>query len=230
MEKGPYQAVDNLEVLEEAVNYNRYLVHLVMEASGGSGQALDFGAGTGTIASGVRARGLEIVCVEPDDQLRERLEERGFRAHPSIADVPDGSYTYLYSLNVLEHIENDARTLRDLHRVLVPGGRLLLYVPAFQLLYSSMDRKVGHFRRYRAGQLARLCVQAGFSVRRVHYVDSLGFLASLLYKWGGSRSGEISTWGLKAYDRLIFPVSRGLAGLGVSRLFGKNVLAVLEKS
>lgn len=53
----------------------------------------------------------------------------------------------LYSLNVLKHTANDSEVARELYRMLKPGGRLLVYVPAFSCLYSAMNRKIGHQHR-----------------------------------------------------------------------------------
>ena len=49
---------------------------------------------------------------------------------------------------MLEHIPDDARALACIHRLLAPGGRLLLLVPAERYLYGTLDRALGHYRRY----------------------------------------------------------------------------------
>ena len=66
---------------------------------------------------------------------------------------------------------------------------------------------------------------AGFEVVRNEYVDSAGFLASLLFKAFGSNSGVINRSALIAYDRYAFPVSRVLDRV-FNRAFGKNVLLI----
>ncbi|MEJ7582647.1 MAG: hypothetical protein WKF43_00910 [Acidimicrobiales bacterium] len=93
----------------------------------------------------------------------------------------------------------------------------------FDVLFSSMDRKVGHLRRYRRGALVDLVERAGFVVDDCRYVDSLGFFVTLLYKVFGDRTGAISHGSVLAYDRIVFPVSR-MADRVVSRWFGKNLL------
>lgn len=224
-----YQGIDNLEVLDDAVRYNRFLVDCVVAAAGGGRTALDFGAGTGSLSSLAHERGLSVACVELDARLRDRLGARGFAVYDSIDAVADGSQAFIFSLNVLEHIADDAATLFSLFDKLVPGGRCLLYVPAFQILYSSMDRKIGHYRRYRRKGLVELAQRAGFSVERAEYADSLGFFVTLLYKALGSRRGDVSPASVRIYDCCIFPASRVLDKLGCSRLFGKNLLVVLRR-
>ena len=79
-------------------------------------------------------------------------------------------------LNVLEHVEDDLGALRRLHAALVPGGRLLLLVPAHQRLYGAIDRAIDHYRRYdRAGLVARL-QEAGFQVEHSAFFNRLGVL------------------------------------------------------
>ena len=148
---------------------------------------------------------------------------------PDLSSVADGTVACIYSLNVLEHIEDDTAIVRELRRKLKPGGKLLIYVPAFQVLYSSMDRKVGHFRRYRLGPLCALLKSAQFEVQDARYVDSLGFLATLVFKLIDKGSGEINVGMLKLYDRAVFPLSR-LLDLLLGRVGGKNLFVVATRT
>jgi len=223
-----YQGTDNLEVMADAANYNRFLVDLVLQNRGPSHQAIDFGAGIGTIALMARERGLDVTCVETDTAQRARLTGSGLQALPHLDALADGTAQYIYSLNVLEHIRDDQLAVDGLARKLSSGGRLLIYVPAFQTLFSSMDRKVGHFRRYRRRQLVRLVERAGLTVVRSAYVDSLGYLATLLYKVLGSNTGDLNRRSIIVFDRVVFPLSRLFDSL-LGRLLGKNVYVVAIK-
>jgi len=135
----------------------------------------------------LRERGVSVLCIEPDPAQCARIREAGMTAFAGLDALPDGSLCYVYSLNVLEHIEDDESALRLIATKLASEGRLLLCGPAFQLLFSSMDRKVGHFRRYRRQQLIGLARRAGLKVVVARYADSLGFLATLVYKMAGVR-------------------------------------------
>jgi hypothetical protein len=172
---------------------------------------------------------MQVVCVELDPVLRARLQEQGFQVYADIGSVADQSQEFIYSLNVLEHIEDDEGTLSVLFSKLKPGGRFFLYVPAFQILFSSMDTKIGHYRRYHRSGLLRIIRRAGFVVERAEYADSLGFFITLLYRAVGSRKGNVSRTPLRIYDRVIFPVSRVLDRMGCSRLFGKNLWVVARR-
>lgn len=224
----PYSGVDNLEVMREAVNYNRYLLELLRRSAPTEGKMLDFGAGTGTFALPMSEAGFDVTAVEPDELLRRRLQSQGVRTAADIASLPDSRFAFAYTLNVLEHIEADARALQQLYDKLAPGRTLLIYVPAFPLLFTSMDAKVGHIRRYTRRVLVERARNAGFAVEKVTYVDSLGFAATLLFKLIGNSSGDVNRSLLRFYDRWLFPLSR-LLDIAVGRWLGKNLLLIGRK-
>jgi SAM-dependent methyltransferase len=235
MNESDYTGVDNLEAMKEAINYRRYFADLIQtlvpdsrrtadHALAAPPSVIDFGAGVGTYAEVARSRGLDVLCVESDARLRDRLSSDGFRTVASLNELPTGMTESVYTFNVLEHIEDDCGILAQICRVLEPGGKLLVYVPAFPVLYSSMDKKVGHVRRYRKSDLKDKIEVAGFVVDRLEYVDSLGFLASLAYRaLGRLEDGELSPRSVRTYDRLLFPLSRRL-DRALKACIGKNLL------
>jgi SAM-dependent methyltransferase len=225
-----YEGIANLEAMAAARRYNRFLVDCAVRAGRGAEAVLDFGAGIGSLALPLAARGLRVVCVEPDAALRARLAAQGLQAEADLRQVADASFDLACAVNVLEHIPDDVATLRTLGTKLRPGGRLFVYVPAFQSLYSAMDRRVGHCRRYSRAGLQRACREAGLDIESIEFADSLGFFAALAYKWFGGGGGDLSAAGVRAYDQLVFPLSRGLDGLGLRRWFGKNLVVVGRRS
>ena len=226
-EQEPPSGAENLEAMESAHNYQRFLVDSVRREADPRRPVLDFGAGTGLHARALRADGLDVTCVEPHATLREQIGRAGIPAVASVGHCESHTFGTVYSLNVLEHIEDDAAALREIRGKLAPGGKLVLYVPAFNLLFSEMDRRVGHFRRYRRRALEQLTRSAGFRVLRSEYVDSAGFAASLVYRLA-RRDGAISPRSIVVYDRLIFPCSR-VADRFTRWTFGKNVLLVASR-
>ncbi len=223
-----YTGVDILEALEGATNYNPLLLDLIRESSQGRTRMLDFGAGTGTFAKLLRTSGIEVVCVEPDTHLAERLIRDGFLTFGDLNDVPDGSFEFVLTLNVLEHVEDDRTSFRRLASKLAKGGRLLVYVPAFQILWTSLDERVKHYRRYRRTHLQRLARSAGLSVCKTRYVDALGFFAALGFKIFGNKNGHLSARAVSLYDRCVVPLSR-LLDLLAGRLFSKNVYLIASR-
>lgn len=223
-----YSGIEILEVMKEAVNYNRFLMGMVSRFARPGAQILDFGAGAGTFAQPMQALGMTVTCVEPDRVLREHLQSLSLDARETLGQIPDQSIDYIYSLNVLEHIEDDVGTLRTLQKKLKPGGLMVLYVPAFQLLYSSVDREICHFRRYRRSNLVQMVRDAGLSVTKSEYVDVLGFFAALLYKLLDDGSGTVNIGAIRLFDRVAFPISRALDFL-FRPFLGKNVLIIARR-
>jgi SAM-dependent methyltransferase len=168
--------------------------------------------------------------VEIDSELTKVLDERGFQSSSSISDY-QAKFDYVFTSNVLEHIQNDLAALQEIHTKLNHQGKLAIYVPAFQFLFSNLDTQVGHYRRYSKKELEQKLIQAGFEIQTWRYVDSLGVFAALVTKVLGYQ-GKLGLGGeksLKLYDKILFPVSRGLDFVGLKRVLGKNLFLVVGK-
>src|ERR1044072_2462266 len=86
----PYTGTDNLEVMKEAVNYNRYLLELIRTHAGDSQRIVDFGAGSGTFAAPTAQAGFDVTAVELDDDLRAHLARLDLPAAAPAARTPAG--------------------------------------------------------------------------------------------------------------------------------------------
>jgi SAM-dependent methyltransferase len=223
-----YTGTDNLEVMKLAKNYNANLVQLVLNFCDGSKNILDFGAGLGTYAEPIRDHKFDVKCFEIDEKLVTGLKNNSFEVYSTSQQVPNSSFDAIYSVNVLEHTEEDEKILVGFFNWLKPKGKLLIYVPAFMHLYSSMDKKVGHHRRYSRKELIQKVKNAGFNIQESSYADSLGYLATVLYKIVGSGKGDINSKSLVAYDRVAFPISLGLDNV-FKHFFGKNLFLIATK-
>ena len=202
---------ENLEVMRDAHNYNRYLRELIRDYADAETPVLDFGAGIGTFSGATKARAEDVHCVEPDPLAQPALRSKGFRIHNGLDEISDNSMGFAFSLNVLEHIEDHQSAVEDLYRVIKPGGKLLIYVPAFSILFTSMDRHVGHVRRYRLGQLKSVIRGAGFVIEKGAYADFLGFFATLAYRvLDKDEPKPLEGRLVRIYDRFIFPMRRVL--------------------
>lgn len=228
-----FTGADELLCADAMQNYNRGIASTFKRgwhlASRGD-RVLDFGAGMGSITqqffnqTGVRPTALEI-----DNTLSDVVRSRGFDVVDSLAPVPVGTLDLVFSSNVLEHIEDDVTTMRQIFAILRPGGIFALYVPAFPLLYSAHDRKVGHVRRYTQDELVKKLKDQQFSILECSYSDSIGFVAAFAYKiLGGTNPRPPTLKQLLAYDRL-YSLSTLLDKLGLSKLFGKNIVLIARK-
>jgi len=222
-----YSGVDILEALESAHNYNDYLTRLIRESTE-SKDLIDFGAGIGTFSKRLRTAGYHVKCIEPDPTQRQELEKQGFDTLDNITSVPDGSASFIFSLNVFEHIEHDAIAIREVRQKLKPEGTLLIYVPAFESLWTSLDEKVCHYRRYTKTTLRRLVEQEGFAIEHVRYADCLGFIAALVFRLLNRSASTLTAPTINFYDRWLFVPSLVLDRL-FGRWFGKNVYVLCRK-
>jgi SAM-dependent methyltransferase len=96
-------------------------------------------------------------------------------------DLPydDGTFDLVTAFDVVEHMDDDLAGLKEMRRVLRPGGRVLLFVPTFMFLWGLQDDVSHHRRRYRLPELARVLQQAGFKIERTTYANITFFLPIL---------------------------------------------------
>jgi SAM-dependent methyltransferase len=94
----------------------------------------------------------------------------------------DGTFDLVTAFDVVEHMDDDLAGLSEMHRVLRPGGRVLLFVPTFMFLWGLQDEVSNHRRRYRLPELRRVLEQAGFEIERTTYANITFFLPILLVR------------------------------------------------
>jgi len=155
------------------------------------GRVLDVGCGTGMLLAELERRGFgHLEGVEPDAALRARVRRPGLALHEAL---PDGTFDTVFMLDVLEHIEDDSGTLRRVHGMLAPGGRLFVSVPAHPFLWSAHDEVNHHVRRYRRDELSARLREAGLRVARLTYWNAALFVPlAVLRRLGlGGRAREL---------------------------------------
>jgi SAM-dependent methyltransferase len=214
-----------LEVMHQAVKYSDAIQALIETAiPKGVIKLLEFGAGDGTFVKRFEAKGFRVDCVEIDDALRAGLNSPAKFA--TIHQVPDASYDFIYTVNVLEHIADLENELRGVRRVLKPGGTLFVFVPAFNALWTTLDDEVGHVQRFTKATLRKSLAEHGLFSQQLRYFDSIGFPAALAVKML-ERVGlfQYSSGTVNFYDRYVFPVSQVMDYL-LAPVFGKNLVAV----
>lgn len=200
---------------------------------------LEVGAGTGTITRKLLERypEISIVALEPADNMFAQLEpfaaftpRVSARKQTLLEYLPeaDGTFDVALYLNVLEHIDDDEEEVRLAAKALRPGGALLVFGPALEGLYSQLDHKAGHYRRYSLDRLRTLANHAGLRVASLHYFDLLGVLPYLVvYRW--LRRTNISSSSLWGYDRVIVPLSRSIQRILRHPPAGKNAILIAFK-
>ena len=219
-----------LEELDSNVpNYNEWLRSLVAPAA--TGRVIELGAGMGTFSLALLQTADHVVAVEPSDRGSAALiaatqhNEQVTAVHGYASDAAGlGPFDGAVMSNVLEHIEDDEGTLRELLTMVRPGGLVAVYSPAFELLMSDFDRAIGHVRRYRKAELVHTFERAGFEVTEARYVNMPGFFAWLIVSRMLRKRPTHSTLS-RVYDRRVVPVTRWLESR-IRAPFGQSVLVI----
>jgi SAM-dependent methyltransferase len=136
----------------------------------------ELGCGSGGMLEAIGRFGAA-VGVETDAALRARARERGLDvragALPDAIPLEVGRWDAVCLFDVLEHVDDEAGALAACRRLLGPGGRLFVTVPAYAWLWSRHDELLGHRRRYTARTLRQVAERAGFAVERLTYFNTL---------------------------------------------------------
>lgn len=223
-----------LEAMVEAQNYYRWILRLSSPYVGK--KVMEVGAGVGNFAASLLEQSSidRLVLVEPAANLLGRLQERFISdARVQIVEGELGvcndadKLDTLIAVNVIEHVEDDARFLKQAFDLLTPGGAVVLFAPALQFLYGSLDAAFDHFRRYSRSRMVALLRQAGFRVERTSYLNFAGIFSWLL---AGKvfRQETLKPAQVRFYDRYVIPVVSTLEGICEPPL-GQNLLAIGRK-
>lgn len=226
-----YSGLEELQNLEVMNNYNSFIVHRALSYINKPKTVVDFGAGIGTLALIFREDFfIEPICIEQDINNLQYIKKRKFKTHTRLSNLSTKA-DLIFSSNVLEHIKDDISILKEFHAQLSEKGKIFLYLPALMVLWSGLDKSVGHYRRYVFSELKEKCNIAGFKIEKLHYSDSIGFFATFFLKLFGYKKskGLASASSLKFYDKYLFPLSKFLDKIGLKYLFGKNIILVARK-
>ena len=206
-----------LELFADASAYNDLLWHALRNLCPPQGRVLEVGCGIGNLTTLLlrepAVTGVHAIDPEPKyvDRLRNTLRDP--RLDTSVCGIEqfrppqdpaalDGSFDTVVSSNVLEHIEDDVGAVRNLRRLLRPGGHALLLVPAHRWLFSPIDRGLSHFRRYTTGDFRNLAVSSGLELVRARYFNPLAVLGW----WVNGkvlRRSTLSAGQLRVYSRFL---------------------------
>lgn len=228
----------DLQIMEEAPRYSEWVYSLIKPFL--SGKVLEIGAGTGNISKYIIGEGSNIksfTCIEPDAECCSRLEEKIRHINNNISiDIHNSDffncgltceYDTIVLINVLEHFEDDIETLKKIFSLLSPNGRLILFVPAFQALYGSIDKKLNHYRRYDIKDLKNKLYEQCFSIDHIRYYNAIGFFGW----WVNNklfRRKDQSFLQVKIFDNIVLPFQRRIETV-VKFPFGQNLYCIARK-
>lgn len=198
---------------------------------------IEIGCGMGNQIRHLLDREL-VVGIDPSDSTISEIQQR-FAGHsnfesfalsitdPQVLKLARFGFDTAFSLNVFEHIEDDDCALENTWALLQPNGMLILIVPAHAELYGTMDRSIGHYRRYTTNMLKGKLEKAGFRVVRQKYMNMLGAIGWLVN--GRVFGRQVPPTGqLKMVNSLI-PILRTVESHIVPP-FGISLLSIAQKA
>lgn len=154
----------------------RDLVAEVLATAGATGPVLDIGCGTGAVLARLAAEGHHPVFgTDLSPVALDAARRRGpsvVRAEAERVPFRAAAAGVVVSLDVIEHLDDDAAALREYRRVLRPGGLVVIAVPAYAWAWSDHDVSLGHRRRYRRSRLRAVAEAAGFDVVALSHFHS----------------------------------------------------------
>jgi SAM-dependent methyltransferase len=248
---------DELEALHEEASRTHFLdrwtrseiVRRVGALAPGATVA-DIGCSTGFLLedvleahSRVNAIGIDLIAAGLIKTHRRLPEVRLLQADACAVPILDRRVDAIVSANLLEHVPDDIQALKEFRRILRPGGRAVIVVPAGPQTYDYYDRFLGHERRYARGELASKCMVAGLNVAEDLHLGALLYPAFWLVKqrnrrrYGALRgsaleqrvSADISRTRNSHVGELAWRLENRLVGAGLRLPFGIRSLVVAQR-
>ncbi len=133
---------------------------------------LDLGCGPGVLLEDLKKEGANVCGIDISSSAVDFCRSRGLdvkKADVSKLPFKKKKFDGVLAIDLLEHIENENRLLKEAKRILKKDSVFLMMVPAFSILTSSRDKRLGHFRRYNKKNLEKQLTKSGFQVLKSSY-------------------------------------------------------------
>ncbi|MDO8628481.1 MAG: class I SAM-dependent methyltransferase [Nanoarchaeota archaeon] len=180
----------NMYELEETHAWFRVKREMILDLFNCYGKTnsriLDIGCGTGVIAHTL-ARNNQVTGLDISSEALKYAKIRNPLLKWMKGDAQDikckaNTFDVIIASDVIEHVDDDYRALRSIHKSLSKGGKLILTVPAFEWLWGKDDDMLHHKRRYTKRQVRQLLVETGFKVNFLNFWDFIPFPIAIVYK------------------------------------------------
>jgi len=232
--------LQTLERFARAGRFNRWLFETIYPYC--SGKVLEVGSGIGNLSRFFLEKKFLLTASDLRDEYCNILHEK-FGRNPYLEAIQPidltlpgfemhyhsmtGKFNTIVALNVIEHIKDAGLAINNCKKLLMPGGCMVILVPAYPFLYNELDKELGHFIRYTSGTLQQLLQQEKLEIIHKEYFNAAGipgwFLNGTLF-----RKRIVPRAQLQLFDKLV-PVMK-LADTITFHRIGLSVIAVARKS
>lgn len=230
---------ETLEIISEADNFNRWMFEKIKPHC--KGEILEIGSGIGNMSQYFIEDGANLTLSDIEESYFPRLQKKiGKREnlkgmyqldfsdkdleknHPELI----GQFDTVFALNVVEHIPDHEQALKNAHKLLRKGGKVVILVPAFQSLFNQFDEQLDHQRRYTTNTLKFLIEGNGFKVKHSEFFNFIGMLGWII---SGKvlRKKMIPEGQMKIYNSLV-PLWK-IIDFFTRRFVGISIIQVGEK-
>ena len=219
-----------LKFFDAAKNWRKYQFKIISKYI--QRNVLEVGPGTGNNLKYYKNKASTITLLEINKKLARSLKKKFYKnkkikiLNSSIHSIKKKFDTIMY-MDVLEHIKTDKKEIKKAINLLNPGGYLIIFVPAFQVLYSNFDRDIGHVRRYRKFFFFNLAKKYKIKLIELKYFDSIGFIFAIINRLVGTNNQNNVGLGVKIWNNFIF-LSKFFDSI-LKNMFGKSLLCILKK-
>lgn len=223
--------IQTLESMSQAVWYNRWIVGKFDKYI--KGKILEVGCGIGNFTKILTNYG-EVFAIDIERYyIAEVGKAVGGRVKVQFGDIGKSTdffngqkFDSIICLNVLEHIKEDKRALKNLYYLLNKEGILVLLVPAHDFLFGKIDKSIGHYRRYDKAKLNKLVTNIGFKIINERIMNMLGGIGW----WFSSKlfaNSKVDTNKIKIFN-LLAPIILPIEDM-IEPPIGTSILMVAQK-
>jgi len=204
-----------------------------------STKILDIGCGSGVMLKALDEIGHVYGMDMSDDAISFSKEifdgdvKKGYL--PDKVPYQENYFDLITALDVIEHIDHDVESIETMRALLATGGKAIITVPAYMFLWSSFDEMNEHKRRYTRPELKAKLEQAGFTIEKISYYNTLLFpvifvvrMLNNLLKRDGASDVDMPSRPVNFILKKIFGIEKYLLRY-LNLPFGVSVLAVVRK-
>lgn len=198
--------------MEHANRYHQWVFSAFKSFLITGGVTLEIGGGHGEYTKLLAGLSSHVIVTDTDSGAIERMKAKLLNIpHVQVVRMDGVNSSWHYGLvdniviiNLLEHVKNDHGLIRACVSILRQGGRIIIFSPAFHILFSEIDRQAGHCRRYSRFELKKILEDNNLKQIYGRYFNFLGFWGWLFNKL--IRSGvdsKFTNFQISLFDRMI---------------------------